>query len=91
MNRITKVDGLLRELVSMLPKVGDADASNNFLASADGTEILTTEESEAEALANLFDQIYGEGTVNTGYYDPEEDKRNGEVDDYTGLYYVTIA
>ena len=31
----------------------------------------------------------GFGEVNTGYYDPEEDKRNNEVDKFTGWYYVT--
>lgn len=29
--------------------------------------------------------------INTGYYDPEEDKRNGEEDRYTGWYYVNIV
>ena len=28
--------------------------------------------------------------INTGYYDPEEDKRNGEEDRYTGWYYVNV-
>ena len=95
MDRITKVDMLIKEITSLLPNIYDVDVddefkSTHFLTNADGTEILSTEESEVEALANFFDQLYGEGTVNTGYYDPEEDKRNGEVDAYTGLYYVTI-
>lgn len=30
----------------------------------------------------------GFGEVNTGYYDPEEDKRNNEIDKFTGWYYV---
>ena len=96
MDRISKVDELLMEIVSMLPNIYDRNITDeykatHFLTNADRTEILTTEESEAEALANFFDQLYGEGTVNTGYYNPEEDKRNDEVDAYTGLYYVTIA
>ena len=27
-------------------------------------------------------------TVQTGHYDPEEDVRNSEVDEYTGFYYI---
>ena len=26
--------------------------------------------------------------ISTGYYDPKEDVRNGEVDERTGFYYV---
>lgn len=29
--------------------------------------------------------------VNTGYYDPIEDERSGEVDRYTGWWYVNIG
>jgi hypothetical protein len=29
-------------------------------------------------------------TLSTGYFDPEEDKRSGEVDSLTGYYYVDI-
>lgn len=95
MDRITVVNTLIKEIASLLPNIYDSEVTDefketHFLTNADGTEILSTEEGEVEALANFFDQLYGEGTVNTGYYDPEEDKRNGEVDAYTGLYYVTI-
>lgn len=95
-DRITKVDKIVREITSMLPciydeVVTDEYKSTHFITDPDGTEILSTDESEVETLANLFDQLYGQGTCNTGYYDPEEDRRNNEVDAYTGLYYVTIA
>lgn len=95
-DRITKVDKLLHEIASMLPMIYDSEVDDNFkfthfITNSDRTEILSANESEVEALANLFDQLYGEGTCNTGYYDPEEDKRNNEVDAYTGLYYVTIS
>lgn len=56
----------------------------------DDDEILCEDELVAEGIADLFDALYGEPTVNTGYYDPEEDKRNGEVNDRTGYYYVTL-
>ena len=58
--------------------------------SKDGDEILCENEQIAEHLADLFDAMYGEPTVNTGYYDPEEDERSGETDDRTGYWYVTV-
>ena len=97
MDRIREVDKMFKRIASMLPKVTDPDKyylenkEDFFFGSDDGTEILSTEESEVDAIANLFDQLYEMGTTNTGYYDPEEDERNGEVNEYTGFYYVTIA
>lgn len=29
--------------------------------------------------------------INTGYYDPEEDKKNGEEDRYSGWWYINIG
>ena len=59
-----------------------------------GDEILCKTESTADALADLLESLYkaqGEDVVvKTGYYDPEEDKRNNEEDRYTGWWYVTI-
>ena len=96
MNRIEKTNQIIREITGMLPTiyddcVTDEYKATHFVTDPDRTEILSSCESEVEALANLFDQLYGEGTCNTGYYDPIEDERNGEVDAYTGLYYVSIA
>lgn len=98
MDRIEKVDKLIHQITEMLPciydnydKVDDDFKKTHFLTNPDGTEILSTEESEIETLANLFDQLYGMGTCTTGYYDPDEDKMNNEVDAYTGLYYMSIA
>lgn len=54
-------------------------------------EILCENEQIAETLADMFDEIYGEPTVNTGYYDPIEDRNNNEADERTGYYYVTIG
>lgn len=95
-NRIAKVNDIFKAITDMLPMIYDREVTNefketHFLTDPDGTEILSSEENEVEAIANLFDQLYGEGTCNTGYYDPVEDERNGEVDAYTGLYYVSIA
>jgi hypothetical protein len=51
-------------------------------------EILSKDEVAINYVADLLDTI-GYDAV-TGYYDPEEDERNGEVDEYTGYYYVSI-
>lgn len=59
-----------------------------------GDEILCRTKEAADAIADLLECLYGaqdeEITVNTGYYDPEEDKRNGEEDRCTGWWYVNI-
>lgn len=59
-----------------------------------GMEILCKTESAAQAVADLLELLYRkdgeEILINTGYYDPEEDKRNGEEDRYTGWYYVNV-
>lgn len=59
-----------------------------------GDEILCRTEEAANAIANLIESMYkaqGEDVLTiTGYYDPEEDERNGEVDRYTGWWYVYI-
>ena len=58
---------------------------------SDGGEILCDTESRAEAIADLFDAVFGEQFVVTGYYDPAEDERNNEVTATTGFYYVDIG
>ena len=59
-----------------------------------GMEILCKTESAAQAVADLLELLYRKNgeeiLINTGYYDPEEDKRNGEEDRYTGWYYVNV-
>lgn len=52
-----------------------------------GNEILCDTEIRAEAIGDFLEAL-GFFYVRTGYYDPVEDERNGEVDDYTGWYYV---
>jgi len=58
-------------------------------------EILCRTESAADALSDMLFQLYKsqdeDVLINTGYYDPEEDKRNGEEDRYTGWWYVNIG
>ena len=95
MDRIDKVNKIVRIITDILPMIYDGEVTDefkatHFLTDPDRTEILSADEGEVEAIANLLDQLYGVGTCNTGYYDPVEDERNGEVDAYTGLYYVNI-
>ena len=54
-----------------------------------GDEILTNSETAADAIADLLESI-GFDYVNTGYYDPEEDARDGISDHYTGKWYVSV-
>lgn len=56
---------------------------------SDGYEILCKTEAQAETLANFLEDM-GFDYVTTGYYDPEEDERNNDVDRYTGWWYVNI-
>lgn len=59
-----------------------------------GDELLCKTESAANMLADMIEQLYRsqgeEVVVNTGFYDPETDKRNGEEDRFTGWWYVNI-
>lgn len=61
---------------------------------SDEEEILVKTESAANTIADLIEALYRaqgeEILVNTGFYDPEEDKRNNEEDRYTGWWYVNI-
>ena len=93
MDRINKVNKLWHEIINLLPDVydvNDEDRPYRFMINSGCGYILSTSEQEVEAIANLFDQLYDTGTCHTGYYDPNEDKRNGEEDVYTGLYWVGI-
>lgn len=55
----------------------------------DGDMVLCPTEELAESIADILD-AQGSDMAVTGYYDPEEDERNGETDDHTGFWYVTI-
>lgn len=61
---------------------------------SEGTEILCKNESVANAICDLLRQLYSSDGMDinliTGFYDPEEDKRNGEEDRFTGWWYVSI-
>ena len=61
----------------------------------DGEEILCRTKAGADMLVAILSQMYSNRGISfdysTGYYDPEEDERSGEVDNHTGWWYVTIA
>lgn len=70
------------DILESLPSVPDGHA-----IWSNGSIILCRSEDAANAVADLIDALHiGEAT--TGFYDPEEDERNGEVDACTGFYYV---
>ena len=83
--RISRIDKLFHQINSMIRN----SEEGKFIS--EGEEILSKDANAVNAIADLFDQMYGTGTCVTGYYDPEEDKRNDEKDSLTGYYYVTIA
>ncbi len=61
-----------------------------------GNEILCKSKSAAYAIVDMLETMYRVGgredvQVSTGYYDPVEDKRNGEKDWCTGWWYVNIG
>jgi hypothetical protein len=69
------------------------DYSNGHIWS-DGEEILCKTEDSANAIADMLECMYEaqgeEVVINTGYYDPEEDRITGKLDRYTGWWYVNI-
>ena len=59
---------------------------------SDGEIILCKTKEGADAICDLLWKLYRsnaeEIAFTTGYFDPEEDARQGEEDRYTGWYYV---
>lgn len=53
----------------------------------DGEEILCKSQEAADTVADFLEGC-GFADLSTGYYDPEEDKRSGTVDEHTGSYYI---
>ena len=87
---------LIMEKIEWFEKITERlrDYSEGDIWSA-GDEILCKTESAANCLADMIETLYrsqgDEVVVNTGYYDPKEDERNGETDRYTGWWYVNIG
>lgn len=52
-------------------------------------EIICETEQQADTIADLLEAL-GYDYVNTGYYDPEEDAKEGRTYETTGYWYVSI-
>lgn len=63
-----------------------ADNTHGFWS--DGTDILCKTEEEARGVANFLEDM-GFTSISTGYYDPDEDERNGCVDEKTGCWFIS--
>lgn len=72
----------------LLESLKEDEENNKHGFWTDGGEILCKTEAAAEAVASFLDDCGFSGDLATGYYDPEEDKRNGEEDCHTGYYYI---
>lgn len=85
---------LLNILLGCLPREPRSyDASDNPGFWSDGDMILCPSETSCGIIADFLQDILRESTitVTTGYFDPFEDRRNNECDDYTGFYYIEFA
>lgn len=61
---------------------------------SDGSMILCKDGKTAKTIATILKLMYKKENIDvvivTGYYDPNDDKRNDEVDMYTGWHYVSM-
>ena len=94
MNR-NKVHTMWRGILEMLPSQPRSfDISDNPGFWTNGDEILCPTEMECEIVADFLEDVFSEWDgykMKTGYYDPFEDARNGEIDDNTGFYYIDLG
>ncbi len=80
-------DATFEALDAALKKTEKQGLTKHGIRFAGENELLCKTKEQAQGIADFFEDL-GFSDVSTGYYDPEEDKRNGEVDEYTGYYYV---
>lgn len=73
-------------VLQKLPTMEEADFSTVFCQCGD--EILSQDEAALNHLADAFELM--DVAVVTGYYDPEDDERNDEVDALTGYHYLAL-
>lgn len=90
----SKQKQIIDKIIEMLPREPRSyDTVNNPGFWANGTEILCPSETECEAVAEFLRDIlskYGNMVIQTGWYDPFEDARNGEQDERTGFCYISF-
>lgn len=82
---VNPVEKVFNEVCAQLPHT-----PCDGLWTPDDEEILSESEDQIESLADTMDEMFGNCT-STGYYDPEEDARNGETNERTGYYYLTLC
>lgn len=85
-----EAEDLYEKLISMLngkPFIFRHGGTKETLWS-DGDMIFSSSEKVINIVADLLDCVGYESV--TGYYDPEEDKKQGIVDRYTGFYYLDV-
>ena len=91
-NKKAEIMELVETISGLLPADFDEWGLIRFWKSGD--DILCRTEAECNAIADFIEDVFrGAGfpiRVATGYYDPAQDERNGEVDEKTGFYYVCI-
>lgn len=80
MDKISVVDRLFHEITELLPDIKTVDGKyreEHFTTNKDGTKIYSNLLNEVMAIADLFDQLYEEGTC--------------QVDRYNDMFYVSIG
>lgn len=83
---------LLDMLLERLPKSPVIRAASGKPGCwSDGGMILCPTEASCENVADFLQDILRDTiVVHTGYYDPNEDRRNQECDDHSGFYYISF-
>lgn len=79
---------LFSEILKALPKT--PGECSDYWTNKD--IILCSSEEKMCALISFLTDLYSIRNINilTGYYDPDEDEKSGEVDECTGFWYVDI-
>jgi len=80
-----RLNNLWKEICGCLMAYCDDVDNHGFWS--DGDQILCPTKIHADIVADFLEAL-GFGCLNSGYYDPAEDELNGEVDEYTGYWYV---
>lgn len=85
---------LFNQITAMLPNEPRSyDTSDDPGFWTDGSIILCPSEYDCECLACFLEDAFREisnCSINTGYFDPFEDAKSGEQDDFTGFWYIEI-
>lgn len=85
--RDKSADSIFKALEAALEKTEAEGKNKHGIRLAGENELLCKTETQAEGIADFLEDL-GFEDIRTGYYDPKEDEKNGEKDEYTGLYYV---